>query len=125
MHKIAEVRARYSDLVKLLGEPDFVREGSYSNPTEKDLEHSFDSKVSVMWGADYEGKEEVKEKYKKWGFAVNDWKEETTPKGLHMWDIRGEDEQAMYKFERMTGLRNHTFPFFWKREDVKEEVSSP
>jgi hypothetical protein len=122
MHKIAEVRARYSDLVKLLGEPDFVREGSYSNPTEKDLEHSFDSKVSVMWGSDYEGKEEVKEKYKKWGFAVNDWKEETTPMDLHMWDIRGEDEQAMYKFEKMTGLRNHTFPFFWKREDVKEVI---
>ena len=37
-----------------------------------------------------------------------------------MWTLRGEDEQAMYKFERMTGLKDHTFPFFWKREDVKE-----
>ena len=27
-----------------------------------------------------------------------------------------------WKFERMTGLRNHTFPFFWKREDVKEVI---
>ena len=122
MHQVAQVRARYSDLVKLLGEPDFVREGSYSNPTEKDLEHCLDSKVSVMWGMDYEGKKEVLEKYKRWGFAVNDWKEETTPKGLYMWSIRGEDEQAMYKFERMTGLRNHTFPFFWKREDEKEVI---
>tara|TARA_Y100001963_G_scaffold28834_1_gene39204 strand:+ start:53 stop:421 length:369 start_codon:yes stop_codon:yes gene_type:complete len=122
MHQVAQVRARYSDLVKLLGEPDFVREGTYSNPTERDLEHCLDSKVSVMWGMDYEGKKEVLEKYKRWGFAVNDWKEETTPKGLYMWSIRGEDEQAMYKFERMTGLRNHTFPFFWKREDVKENI---
>ena len=42
--------------------------------------------------------------------------------GLHFWDIRGPngDKQAMYKFERMTGLRNHTFPFMWRREDVKE-----
>ena len=76
MHGVAHVRARYSDLVKLLGEPDFVREGSYSNPTDKDLEHCLDSKVSVMWGYDYEGKKEVREKYKRWGFSVCDWKEE-------------------------------------------------
>ena len=121
MHAIANVRTRYYQLVKRLGEPDFVREGSYLNPTEKDLEHCYDSKVSVMWGMDYEGKKEVEEKYKKWGFAVNDWKEDETPKGLYMWTIRGENKQAMYKFERMTGLRIHTFPFGWKREDVKEE----
>ena len=120
MHQDASVRARYSDLVKLLGEPDYVREGSYSNPTDKDLEHCFDSIVSVMWAGDYEDKEEVKEKYKRWGFSICDWKQETTPKGLYMWTLRGEDEQAMYKFERMTGLREHTFPFFWEREDVKE-----
>ena len=88
MHAIANVRTRYYQLVKRLGEPDFVREGSYLNPTEKDLEHCYDSKVSVMWGMDYEGKKEVEEKYKKWGFAVNDWKEDETPKGLYMWTIR-------------------------------------
>ena len=62
MHAIANVRTRYYQLVKRLGEPDFVREGSYLNPTEKDLEHCYDSKVSVMWGMDYEGKKEVEEK---------------------------------------------------------------
>jgi hypothetical protein len=120
MHAIANVRTRYYQLVRRLGEPDFVREGSYFNPTEKDLEHCYDSKVSVMWGSDYEGKKEVEEKYKKWGFAVNDWKEDETPKGLYMWTIRGENEQAMYKFERMTGLT--AIPLLWRREDVKEEV---
>jgi len=120
MHAIANVRTRYYQLVRRLGEPDFVREGSYFNPTEKDLEHCYDSKVSVMWGSDYEGKKEVEEKYKKWGFAVNDWKEDETPKGLYYWTIRGENEQAMYKFERMTGLT--AIPLLWRREDVKEEV---
>ena len=109
--KVAEVRARYSDLVKVLGEPSYVRKGSYSRPALEDG----DGKVSVEWGYD-------DEKYKEWGFIVNDWKEEETPMGLHFWDIRGPngDKQAMYKFERMTGLRNHTFPFMWRREDVKE-----
>ena len=121
MHQVASVRARYSDLVKHLGEPDYVREGTYSNPTNRDLELTYDAKVSVVWGDSYEEDVEVKEKYKRWGFSICDWKEETTPKGLYMWTLRGENKQAMYKFERMTGLRIHTFPFGWKREDVKEE----
>ena len=68
MHGVAHVRARYSNLVKLLGEPDFVREGSYSSPTEKDLEHCYDSKVSVMWGYDYEGKKKLETNIKNGDF---------------------------------------------------------
>ena len=61
-------------------------------------------------------------KYKRWGFSVCDWKEETTPKGLYMWTIRGENEQAMYKFERMTGLEGSHFPFLLEERRCKRNT---
>ena len=37
-------------------------------------------------------------------FYVYDWKEESTPKGLHYWHIGGTSKQALKDFEDITGI---------------------
>ena len=81
------VKTTYDVLIKKLGQPTYVREGTYSNPTENDS----DGKVSVEWELE--------------NFYVYDWKLEKTPKGLHIWHIGGESKKALSDFESFTGLK--------------------
>ena len=72
----------YDYLVENMGEPEKLREGSYEdNPLDK---------VSVEWNMS--------------SFYVYDWKEETTPKGLHYWHIGGTSVQALKDFTDITGI---------------------
>lgn len=72
----------YDYLVENMGEPEKLREGSYEdNPFDK---------CSVQWDQTT--------------FYVYDWKEESTPKGLHYWNIGGETKQALKDFEDITGI---------------------
>ena len=41
-------------------------------------------------------------------FEVYDWKEGSTPKGLHYWHIGGETKQALKDFEDITGIPTTT-----------------
>ena len=81
----------YDALVNALGEPDYIREGTYSNPTINDG----DGKVSVEWMTEY--------------FTVYDYKLDETPKGLHHWHIGGMNKKALQKFEAATGIKT-TWP---------------
>ena len=77
----------YDKLVEVLGEPDYKREGTYSNPSIYDG----DGKVSVEWDKEH--------------FTVYDWKLDETPKGEHFWHIGGMSANALSKFEQATGIR--------------------
>ena len=77
----------YDELVNVLGEPDYVREGTYSNPTINDG----DGKVSVEWMTK--------------DFTVYDYKLDETPKILHHWHIGGMNKKALQKFEAATGIK--------------------
>ena len=77
----------YDKLVEVLGEPDYKREGTYSNPSI----HDGDGKVSVEWDKEH--------------FTVYDWKLDETPKGEHFWHIGGMGANALSKFEQATGIR--------------------
>ena len=80
------VLTTYDYLLKTLGQPDFIREGTYSNPSINDG----DGKVSTEWMTKT--------------FTVYDWKLDETPKGLHRWHIGGMNKQALKDFENATGL---------------------
>ena len=77
----------YDALVNALGEPDYIREGTYTNPTINDG----DGKVSVEWMTE--------------DFTVYDYKLDETPKGLHHWHIGGINKKALLKFEAATGIK--------------------
>ena len=77
----------YDKLVEVLGEPDYKREGTYSNPSI----HDGDGKVSVEWDKEH--------------FTVYDWKLDETPKDEHFWHIGGMSSNALSKFEQATGIR--------------------
>ena len=77
----------YDELVNVLGEPDYIREGTYTNPTINDG----DGKVSVEWMTK--------------DFTVYDYKLDETPKILHHWHIGGMNKKALQKFEAATGIK--------------------
>ena len=77
----------YDELVEVLGEPDYKREGTYNQPTLEDG----DGKVSVEWHKD--------------NFTVYDWKLDDTPKGHYYWHIGGINSTALSKFEQATGIK--------------------
>ena len=77
----------YDELVNALGEPDYKRQGTYSQPTLEDG----DGKVSVEWDTEH--------------FTVYDWKLDDTPKGHYYWHIGGMNPTALSKFEQATGIK--------------------
>ena len=81
------VKTTYDVLLKKLGKPTFIREGTYFQPKEND----FDGKVSVEWELDK--------------FYVYDWKLNETPKDTYLWHIGGKSKQALLDFEFFTGLK--------------------
>jgi len=85
------VHTTYQTLVEKLGEPSYIRKGSYSEPLDDS-----DGKVSIEFMTPHHTSE---------GFYVYDWKEEATPMGPHWWHIGGENIDALYFFEVATGLK--------------------
>ena len=80
----------YDALVNALGEPDYIREGTYTNPTINDG----DGKVSVEWMTE--------------DFTVYDYKLDETPKGLHHWHIGGMNKKALQNILNQKNLINLT-----------------
>ena len=85
-HLVGYVLTTYEKLEEKLGQPDYIREGTYSNPLDES-----DGKTSTEW--------------ERGSFYVYDWKNESTPKGLHRWHIGGESIEALRHFKELTGLQ--------------------
>jgi len=81
------VKTTYDVLIKKLGKPSFIREGTYSNPKQNDA----DGKISVEWEFDK--------------FYVYDWKLNETPKDIYLWHIGGNSKKALLDFESFTNLK--------------------